>query len=384
VRRRCSGASGGQPHAVVLADAPEHLVEGVVGDGGDQHLRLDATEEGLVAERLGLEVGREHDLDVEGDVELHAVVELQVVALAIEGDDPPVQQRLGGQVGLAPEVVDDEDPVVGLHLHRSHVGAALALVLEVEHLRPQLAADDEARPVAEHPTPVDSVGLLLEGPVHHGVEDVDDLAVDLDGVGDEDVVAVDAQEPLGDRRLAGAGRPVQEHGAAGDGGGPQLAEQLITDDQVGEGGLERVEVHPGAGVLPADHLGVRRQAHRHRPDVARELHAVVGLLAAAGGRSQPVVAPVDALDLEELEVAQVLDHLGHQRRPEGEAAAELGRRGPAHGHGLAQHDVVHQRLGHAQVLDRPRCRDVDACRWSPLHLVLRSLDRRSRGLMIGR
>ena len=75
VRRRCSARIRGQPDAVVRAHPAQHLVEGVVGDRRDQHLRLDPTEERLVAQRLGLEVGREHDLGVEGDVELHAVVE---------------------------------------------------------------------------------------------------------------------------------------------------------------------------------------------------------------------------------------------------------------------------------------------------------------------
>ena len=163
------GGPGGQPDAVGVADPAQDLVEGVVGDRRDQHLRLDATEERLVAQRLGLEVGREHDLGVEGDVELHAVIEHEVVALAVEGHDPAVEQGLGRQVRLAAEVVDHQDPVVGLHLHRGHVGAAVALVLQVEHLRAELAADDEARAVAQHPAPVDarsaarSAGLCTTG-----------------------------------------------------------------------------------------------------------------------------------------------------------------------------------------------------------------------------
>ena len=95
-RRRSSRRSA-------LAARTQHLVELVVADRRHEDLVLDAAEEGLVAEARGLEVGREHDLGVERDLELQAVAERQVVDAAVERDDPAVEELLGGEAVWRPK-----------------------------------------------------------------------------------------------------------------------------------------------------------------------------------------------------------------------------------------------------------------------------------------
>ncbi len=175
--------AGCQLDIVRLGGAVQHDVELLVGDRGHEDLVLDAPEEGLVAEGGGLEVGREHHLAVERDLEAHAVAQRQVVDAPIERHDPAVEQFLGRHQ-LAAEVVDDEHAVVGLHLDRSEVHAIRRFVGEVEHRALQLTAGDDRRAAAQHPARVELVGLHVGGHVHHGVEHRDDLAVDLDGLRD--------------------------------------------------------------------------------------------------------------------------------------------------------------------------------------------------------
>ena len=305
-----------------------------------------------------LEVGREAHLDVEGDLELHAVGQREVVDPAVEGHDPAVQQRLGAD-RLAAEVVDHEDAVVGLHLQRRQVDAVGLLVGQVEAGRGQLAAGDDGRAPAQHPPGVEAGGLGLLGAVDDGVEHDDHLAVDLDGPGDQDAVVVDADEPLGDGRLAGARRAVEEHGALGDERRAQLVEQPVVDHQVVERLAHRRVGDGRVGGLGADDPLVLDEADWGGAGVPALLEPVVGLLAAVLGEADDVVVALEPEHLDEAQVAQLVDDPGHQVRVQGQALAEAQRRRPSLEERSPQRQVLDQPLGDVQIFH--------ALRWP--HLV---------------
>src|SRR4029450_4690056 len=123
---------------------------------------------------------REHDEQVERNLELLPTGEREEVDAAIERHDP-AGQEVERPDALAPEVVDDEKAVVGTHLHRRGVEAGRRIELEAEHLDRQLAADHEAWPPALHPAEVAAhAAARIDLLVHVGVVDSADLPVDLD------------------------------------------------------------------------------------------------------------------------------------------------------------------------------------------------------------
>ncbi len=193
-----------------LGEARQHPVELLVLETADVHLVVDASEERLITEGLGIEVGREHHLDLERHLEL-AAAEREVVDLTVERNDPPVQELLGGH-RLTAEVIDDEDAVVRLELEWSEIGAHLAIEAQVQHAGVQLPAGDDGGAMTHHPTGIELRRLLVEGVVEDRVEHVDDLTLDLDAMRDQHGVGVRPDESLGDRRLAGSRRTVEEDG----------------------------------------------------------------------------------------------------------------------------------------------------------------------------
>jgi hypothetical protein len=103
-------------------DLEEVLLRGAV----DLDLEEDPAERGLVEDLVGVEVGGEDDEGVEGHLELLARLEREDVARLLQGHDPAVDDLLR-RLGLAAEVVDDEDAARGLELERRLVGARVGL-----------------------------------------------------------------------------------------------------------------------------------------------------------------------------------------------------------------------------------------------------------------
>ena len=116
---------------------------------------------------------------------------------------------------------------------------------------------------------------------------------------------VDADQSLGDGRLAGPGRPVEEHGALGPDGRAELVEQGVVDHQVAERLPQAGLVDLGPLGLGHHHVGVVVQAHRRRAHVATQLHALVGLRLAQLRQGEHQVAAVGALHLHQLQVTKV-------------------------------------------------------------------------------
>ena len=96
-----------------------------------------------------------------------------------------------------------------------------------------------------------------------------------------------------------------------------------------------------------------------RAGVAAQLHAVVGLLLAGVGQRQLVVAPLEAVDLEVAQVAQLLDDADHELGRQAEALGEADRGRAALEQRAAQREVVHQRQGDPQVVGVPRRPQID-------------------------
>ena len=127
----------------------------------DEDLVADAAQEGVVGHVGGREVGREHQHHVEGDLELAAVAQHQVVVATVHRHDPAVHQ-LARRDHLAAQVVDQEEAVVGLEVRRSLVVAGARVVHQVEHVERELAAGDHDWAAAQHPAPVVRARLSSE------------------------------------------------------------------------------------------------------------------------------------------------------------------------------------------------------------------------------
>ena len=98
------------------ADAPEDLAK-LVGSGKVHfNLGLDAAQESFVRYcGGGVQVAGEDEEEVERDVDLLTPRQGEEVDPAVKGNHPAVEQLLGADA-LAPEVIYDEQTVVGLHL----------------------------------------------------------------------------------------------------------------------------------------------------------------------------------------------------------------------------------------------------------------------------
>jgi hypothetical protein len=133
-----------------------------------------------------------------------------------------------------------------------------------------------------------------------GVEDVDDLAVYDDGVGDVDDVREDAGEAEGDGGLAVAGRAVEKDGAAGVQGRPGLLDDAVADREAG---------HDAADAIAGDEF----VGELLLVDLCGELFESDGGGAGVAGLLEGVEGPA---------LAFFGDGVGHLRATVGGAAAE--------------------------------------------------------------
>ena len=125
-----------------------------------------------------------------------------------------------------------------------------------------------------------SAGCSSSGVVQDRVEHADDLALHLDAVRDQHAVGVGADESLGDRRLAGAGRAVEEDGAVATDGRAELVDERRRDHQVGERPRQLVTIEVQVRHLGADHALVEIERNGQRTEVAALVGALAGVVAA--------------------------------------------------------------------------------------------------------
>src|SRR6185369_4126870 len=183
-------------------------------------------------------------------------------------------------------------------------------------------AGDDERPPARHPALIEIFapepqrtrmafgGGALDLLVNAGIEDLDDLALDLEAMRDVDDILEDAADLLGDRGLAVAGRAVEQHRAAGIDRRPDLVDEGFRDHEIGESLLDRRAVDALVGDALAlnavDVVGERdrnganilvllERVHRPSPALLAEHVAHLGL--AVGG----------AENVEQLSLLRLLD-----------------------------------------------------------------------------
>src|SRR5205823_10099011 len=199
--------------ALARADALEDLVVLLDRRRLDADLVADAAEERLVHEIGGIEVRREDDQHVKGDLDLLAGVEREVVDALFERHDPPVQEVLRRDA-LTAEVIDHEDAAVRFHLERRLVELRGLVVDQVERLERELAARHHDRPLRDDPAVVEPKALRDNRVERDAVIDLvvhlHDLLVHLDGVRKDDVALHQRRQDFGDARLAVAGRSEEE------------------------------------------------------------------------------------------------------------------------------------------------------------------------------
>jgi hypothetical protein len=94
-----------------LALADKNLEEELLIRTGDFHLDLNTAQEGVINELGGVEVGAEDDEQLEGRDDGLPGIEAQEIDLALQGDDPAVEQ-VSRQDMLPTEIVEQEHTAV--------------------------------------------------------------------------------------------------------------------------------------------------------------------------------------------------------------------------------------------------------------------------------
>ena len=155
---------------------------------------------------------------------------------------------------------------------------------------------------------------------------------------------------LGDRRLAGAGRTVEEHGAVGVEGGAELVEQLVGHHEIGERDLQHLSIDVDRQGLSRDDGAVVDERDRCGAGIARHRSPVLGPLLAEVGEGDLIVAAHHSEDLELLLLPQLLDDLVDQTGGERERLRERTHRRLALEQTPTQDEVGHEREGDAEVL----------------------------------
>ena len=213
--------------------------------------------------------------------------------------------------------------------------------LQIEHFERQLAAGDHHRPPAGDPSPsissrrmsMSCAQVTLGGfdrPMDAGIEDANDLAFDLDAIGNVDDVGEEPADLLGDRALAIAGRAVKQDGAARIDCRTEAVHELVADHQAGEGEGDSFAIDPlVADALAQDLIGVGAKRHRRRADIAVLLERFDGPDATAV--RQGIVhdwnafGGVRAQDLQQLPIDRRLQDVADHRARQLQHADQPGR-----------------------------------------------------------
>ena len=114
--------------AICLALTLEYLDELTAFGRWDFHLIAQASQESSICQIGRREIGNEERNHVKRDLQTGAAVYREVVDLLFQRCDPSVEE-VGCVEALSPEVIDDEEAAVGLHLH----GRVIRFVYFIEH-----------------------------------------------------------------------------------------------------------------------------------------------------------------------------------------------------------------------------------------------------------
>src|ERR1700739_1612572 len=104
----------------VAGNSTEDLAELLVADLANKYLGLNSAQECSVQKLRGIKIRSKHDQHFKRHFDLPSARQGEEVDLAVERNHPPVQQFIGPN-SLAPEIIDDQHAIVGLHLHGARV-----------------------------------------------------------------------------------------------------------------------------------------------------------------------------------------------------------------------------------------------------------------------
>src|SRR3954451_18159230 len=119
-------------------------------------------------------------------------MELQVLDAAFERHDPAIEERFGTH-HLAAEIVDEEYSTERFDMQRRLVKSGARIEFQVEHLEVELTTRHDKRSQARYPAAVEAlaandsaastrVDVALSGAVDARIENLDDLAFDLEAI----------------------------------------------------------------------------------------------------------------------------------------------------------------------------------------------------------
>ena len=222
---------------------------------------------------------------------------------------------------LAAEVVDEEDAVVGLHLHGRRENAAGFVVVQFEHAGYQLAAHHDEGSLARHPARIELGVFFIDGLMHYGIVEHDDLAVYFHGVRDQNRIAVHAQQPLGETGFAVAGRAIKKQRFLRNDGGPELIEHAVGKHQVAQRVAQHVAVDVDHGGLRLGGQVVIADGNRSRPDVAADAETLRGQVAPRVGQRKSVVFADRAFHFHQVLLSQFAEETVQNRDGDFECAA---------------------------------------------------------------
>src|SRR5258707_9405392 len=176
----------------------------------------ESPKERLLGEIVGTQVAGEDQHLLEGYLILLSGVQRQVVNSILERDDPAVE-KIAWVHPLPPEIIDQKCPAIGLQLEWGLVELDGLIVTEVHTLDSQFSTNDHEGSMDLDPALVVGDSRLLDRRVVVRVEDVDDVAVHLDGPRNPDLATERQVKSPGDGCLAVAGRAAYEEAATGTG-----------------------------------------------------------------------------------------------------------------------------------------------------------------------
>jgi hypothetical protein len=168
--RGCSPPPGRAGDAPPIAFTTENLAELGWGRIIEAKLEANPTQEGIVGQVNGLQVGREDEHLLEGHLQALTRDERQVIDMFLERYDPAVQQ-FGRADLLATEIIDQQYPAVGLELERCFVVTAGGAPQQIQPRHRQLTAGHHQWAFDAHPAMIQAGhrGALDPGdPFGHG------------------------------------------------------------------------------------------------------------------------------------------------------------------------------------------------------------------------
>ena len=138
---------------------------------------------------------------------------------------------------LTTKVIDEKQTAVRLELNRRFIELGSIVELQFEHVDCQFTTDDHTGSLDTHPAVVIIPGIV--GGRHRLVVmiiiDPDDLTIDLDGVGDEDMPLEASNNTLGDGGFTVTGLSEQEHTSSGVDSRTDRVDCSTVHHDVGEG-----------------------------------------------------------------------------------------------------------------------------------------------------